>query len=839
MTEELKVKIKVDTSELKRSVADAKRSVSSLGEGNGKLSKQADGFNNSMIEVKGTLESIKHLDIAGLLGRAFEKASIHVQALKEQIKNAKDQFSLGRQFIFGGKDIKKEGLDKSLASSFASVKEGLFYMKDAFNQLGGVMSSVLKSAVVALGEILLIITAIVKVIKNGISVAKQMAKITFKAHKIGMNTNTYQKWGFVMQQVGGDVQDLTDFIKSLSSEQVKAREGNQDTIASFEKLGISASELATLNQNQLFERTVEGLAKIQDQTEKTALAYKIFGEEDASKIANLLSLSSQQLEALEANYQRLGGYASPQLVESSVQLHQALNNLKVAWQGVRNVIAETVLPTIINVVNWFTKAIAVIRMFLATIFNVDIETEKTFDGASKGADKLTSSIGAAGGAAAKLRKTLLGFDELNVLHDNSGGGGGISGITGGGNVGGLGTEDLFPEIPELEGLDKIRDWFDNNKNLIEDITTWTLTIGGLLVAVFNFLNGNIVLGIAGLAALGLGVAVGMGDEGTWERTAEWFKGTFKSIEMWVVRTWDRISQWFAENVAPIFTAEFWQEKWSQIKQGFNYGWQNVKTLLDEKFNGAGTWIETNIFPIFTADFWKQKWENIKLGFKHGWENIKKWFVKVTNDSNKWFEEHIFKYFTKEYWSRLWMSLKTTVKHWFEEAKKTVGKKWESIKTWFKTNVFPYFTSEFWEEKFNSIKEGGRAAINGLISIVEKAINRIVKNLNKISFTVPSWVPGVGGNNFGINLSEVHIPRLATGGITTRSTIANIGENGREAILPLDHNTQWMDKLAEKILSANAQPAKVVLTVDGKELGWATINNINAITKQTGGIPLTL
>ena len=63
----------------------------------------------------------------------------------------------------------------------------------------------------------------------------------------------------------------------------------------------------------------------------------------------------------------------------------------------------------------------------------------------------------------------------------------------------------------------------------------------------------------------------------------------------------------------------------------------------------------------------------------------------------------------------------------------------------------------------------------------------------------------------------------------------------EAVLPLDRNTEWMDTLADKIAarSGGQAPSKIILTIDGKELGRATINNINSITKQTGSLPLVL
>jgi hypothetical protein len=102
--------------------------------------------------------------------------------------------------------------------------------------------------------------------------------------------------------------------------------------------------------------------------------------------------------------------------------------------------------------------------------------------------------------------------------------------------------------------------------------------------------------------------------------------------------------------------------------------------------------------------------------------------------------------------------------------------------------------------------------------------------------VPDWVPKIGGNTWGFNFSTIYIPRLAKGGIATSSTLANIGEAGAEAVLPLENNTGWMDILADKIAARSGQaPSKIVLQVGEKELGWATIRSINQITQQTGGL----
>ena len=165
--------------------------------------------------------------------------------------------------------------------------------------------------------------------------------------------------------------------------------------------------------------------------------------------------------------------------------------------------------------------------------------------------------------------------------------------------------------------------------------------------------------------------------------------------------------------------------------------------------------------------------------------------------------------------------------------------WDSITKWWTANVSPKFTSQFWAQKFDSIKQGARSAFNGVIGVVEKAINFIIRKLNTLHWKIPNWVPALGGKSFGFNFKTVSIPRLATGGIATRSTFANVGENGKEAILPLENNTQWMDKLAEKLAARSTSPTKLVLMVDKKVLGEASIEGINDITRATGQLQLRL
>ena len=125
--------------------------------------------------------------------------------------------------------------------------------------------------------------------------------------------------------------------------------------------------------------------------------------------------------------------------------------------------------------------------------------------------------------------------------------------------------------------------------------------------------------------------------------------------------------------------------------------------------------------------------------------------------------------------------------------------------------------------------------NGVVN----AANTIIDAFNGLHFNIPDWVPKIGGKNFGFNIAHVHavnVPRLAQGGIAIGSTIANIGEAGREAVLPLENNTGWMDDLAYKIASkmpVGRTPGTLILEMNGKQVARAQLPYIQAEQHRLG------
>lgn len=89
--------------------------------------------------------------------------------------------------------------------------------------------------------------------------------------------------------------------------------------------------------------------------------------------------------------------------------------------------------------------------------------------------------------------------------------------------------------------------------------------------------------------------------------------------------------------------------------------------------------------------------------------------------------------------------------------------------------------------WSSVESGVKGGINKMIDL----LNKFFGKLN--NFKLPDWT-GLGNVGFAIP----NIPRLAQGGVVTAPTMAMIGESGAEVVMPLENNTGWIDKLAERI-----------------------------------------
>lgn len=105
-----------------------------------------------------------------------------------------------------------------------------------------------------------------------------------------------------------------------------------------------------------------------------------------------------------------------------------------------------------------------------------------------------------------------------------------------------------------------------------------------------------------------------------------------------------------------------------------------------------------------------------------------------------------------------------------------------------SGVIDFLTGVFtrdWEKAWDGVKGIFKGVFNGIVGLLEGAVNLIIKGvnfmiskLNTIHIDLPDWIPAIGGKSFGINLSkisDIEIPRLTQGGVLTKPSLVNVAE----------------------------------------------------------------
>ena len=152
------------------------------------------------------------------------------------------------------------------------------------------------------------------------------------------------------------------------------------------------------------------------------------------------------------------------------------------------------------------------------------------------------------------------------------------------------------------------------------------------------------------------------------------------------------------------------------------------------------------------------------------------------------------------------TIMTGIQTGISTALNTIRTIWTTIWTSVRTTTTTIFNGIWSAIKgvINSILGGVEAMANGVI----RGLNSMIRALNNLHFDIPDWVPEIGGRSFGFNITElstVSLPRLAKGGIVDGPTPLIAGEAGKEAIVPLENNTGWINEVAARvgeILSVN-------------------------------------
>lgn len=315
---------------------------------------------------------------------------------------------------------------------------------------------------------------------------------------------------------------------------------------------------------------------------------------------------------------------------------------------------------------------------------------------------------------------------------------------------------------------------------------WITFVTSILNVVINALMGLVQLVGSALISFLDGV-LGIGKESVedlWKNYLEpfgsWISSTFTDI-------WNTISDLFTNVVVPAINSIGDIAKWI---------WDNVlsplgnfiSTVFTGVWNTLVTFINNTINPTIKSigDSWKNIWDNYLQPFINWITNTFKPLFNNAMNGIKSIMNSL-----KSSFSTIWNGIKSIFNGIINFVTGTFTGNWK--KAW--NNVKSIFKS-IWNTFYSIVKAPINlviGAINAMINGIETGINYVISAINKLSFDVPDWVPGIGGDTWGFNIGKVNfgnIPQLAEGGIAYGDTLVNVAEyvgakSNPEIIAPLD------------------------------------------------------
>ena len=562
------------------------------------------------------------------------------------------------------------------------------------------------------------------------------------------------------------------------------------------------------------------------------------------------------------------------VILSNDEARASIAKLKGALLTLAQPIVEVIIPAFIALVNVLTRIISVVAQIVSFLFGKTASGSKQ---AAKNLDKETKALEGVGSAADDAAGSLAGFDEINTIQtENSGGGGGGA------------STDIAPDFDFDTSMSEKQ--LENLLNLIELIgaalAAWKISSAlglgmkgflGILVAVYSaiqyakglfdaWVNGvswdNFMQMVAGAVGVAAGLALAFGP------VAAGISLVVTGIGMLITGFHDAMKNgWNLQNTLlsiagilatgigiGLITGSFIPAliagiaglllaltvatgHGEELLQGVRDVMQGFLDFFTGIFTGDIDKAADGIRKI--VEGLKEIVLSIVAGIKDGFLSFLNWLDQKTNGKFKGIIDFV---------AGLWSDM-------FDSISNTLGNIMDAVKTIF-GGVVDFIAGVFtadWDRAWQGVKSIFTGLWNGIVSALEGAVNLIItgvnfliRQLNKVSFSIPDWVPAVGGKRFGFNIqqiSPISIPRLAQGAVIppNREFMAVLGDqssgNNLEAPESLIRkivreesggaNTELLQAILEAIKAGQ------VIKVNETVLGRTTAKAINKVTQSSG------
>lgn len=504
-------------------------------------------------------------------------------------------------------------------------------------------------------------------------------------------------------------------------------------------------------------------------------------------------------------------------------LKNSLAQLKASWGAAFAPIVNAVAPILQKLISWLTAAANAVAQFMAILSG-----RGTFKKAIANNEKLAESIGGAGGAAEEAEKQIMGFDEINKLNaQNSGGGGG------GGGAAASGFEDVAVN-------DKFAKFIEVIKGHLTELELFAAGTALGLGLVLTFSGANIPLGLALIAVGAIGIAKVAKEN--WDEISSSVKKALSSVAMVAGGLMFGIGLALALSgvnvpvglgliAAGLVTAGSAVINWDEIPAHVREELAEIAMVVGASllafgailaFSGVGVGVGIGLMIAGAAALGS----GIALNWNYMDENVRGALGRVLATLGAGLVAVGLILTLTGVAAPLGIGLmlaggvgigSAVALNWnyftdkIKKVLEDINKEFQSAKIKLETKVSQLRDS--FVQKFDAIKEKAQEIIEKIREFF--SFHWQLPHINLPHLTV-SWEPaGDLGRFFGFSaIPNVGIEWYARGGIVDGATLIGAGEAGKEAIIPLERNTGWINMVADALIDRITSSRRLVDAISG-------------------------
>lgn len=574
--------------------------------------------------------------------------------------------------------------------------------------------------------------------------------------------------------------------------------------------------------------------------------------------ALVFTLISQALSSLRTWLGRV--------IKTNDEASAAIARLRGALLTLAQPLLEVIIPAFTALVNVLARIISVIAQIVSMLFGTTAEQSKE---AAEGLYEETEALEGVGAAADEAAGSLAGFDEINTINTEN------ASATGGG--GAVSTIEPDFSFDTTMGEDQLKRILGLIEAIGAALAAWRISSAlglglkgflGLLLAIYSAIqfvknlfdawtNGvtweNFLGMLASAAALAAGLGLALGP------VAAGISLVVTGLAMLATGFHDAFQNgWTLENLLLTISGIFATGLGISLITGsfipaligaiagllvaITVAYGEGENLL----NGVRTMLDGFIdffVGVFTGDLEKASQGISKIfdGLKTALTAIVDGIKNMFNSFLDWLDEK-----THGKLTGLINWIRDFINGHIEVLKQTLSGLIDGIEQIFQ-GLLDFFTGVFtgdWDLAWQGVLDIFKGVWNGIISLLEGAINFIINGINSLISgfnSILSISDTVAEALFGTtiripSISKVSLPRLATGSVIppNREFLAVLGDNKKETevVSPLSTMKQAMlEAMRESGISDGT--VTVVVNLDGKEVARNSVKHINNMTRQAG------